>query len=254
MSGLDQPKILILGGTAEAAALAAAIVARGPDAPRVITSLAGRTRAPADVAGEIRIGGFGGVDRMVAYLRDEKITAVIDASHPFAARISGNADAACQNAGVPRLLLDRPPWEPRDGDQWHIVKSTADAAEAVPRFGQRAFLTVGRTELAPFAACSGIWFLVRLVDMPTTLLPLADCEVVAARGPFTLADEQALMQRHEIDMVVCKASGGEMTRAKLDAARMMGCPVVMISRPAVPEGPRVDSVAAAQDWLGDVLT
>ena len=250
----DRPNILILGGTADAAKLAEAAVARWGGAARIITSLAGRTQTPTGIAGELRIGGFGGAESMATYLRDAKISAVIDATHPFASQISKNAQVACDSAGVPRLLLVRPPWEAETGDQWHMMSSVEAAAEALPKFGRRAFLTIGRTELVAFSACLDIWFLVRLVGLPQTPLPLATSEVIAARGPFTVADEQDLMIRHEIDVLVCKASGGEMTRAKLEAARNLGCPVLMVARPSTPEGPRVDSVSASMDWLEHLLT
>lgn len=254
MSGRETSHILILGGTADAAALAGSLLARWGEAVQVTTSLAGRTAAPAAVPGQRRVGGFGGPEAMARYLTEDGIAAVIDATHPFAAQISAHAATACAAAGVPRLLLDRPPWEPEEGDRWHMVPNVAAAAQVLPALGRRAFLTVGRTELEPFAACRAVWFLVRLVDPPEAPLPLAASEVVVARGPFGLPEERALMARHEIDILVCKASGGEMTRAKLDAARALECPVLMVARPPVPDGPRVDSVAAAIDWLGELMT
>ncbi len=254
MSALEPPKILILGGTAEAAAIAQAIVSRWGEDVQVTASLAGRTLAPPAFPGAVRVGGFGGVNAMADYLRDERIAVVIDATHPFAAQISENAQAACVSAGVPRLLFDRPPWEQGDEDRWHMVESATQAATALPQFGQRAFLTIGRGELAAFATCRDTWFLVRMVDMPADSLPLAAYEVIAARGPFTAEAEQSLMERHKIDVLVCKASGGDMTRAKLLAARAIGCPVLMISRPELSDGPYARSVDAVVQWLSEVLT
>lgn len=253
MSGRKPPHILILGGTAEAAALAGAMMARWGDMVRVTTSLAGRTSAPAAVPGETRVGGFGGAEALARYLAEANVTAVVDATHPFAAQISGNAAHACTAADVPRLLLDRPNWEPQDGDFWHEVPSIVAAAQVLPDLGRRAFLTVGRTELEPFGVCRDVWFLVRLVDRPSEPLPLVRSEIVIARGPFELVDELDLMARHEIDILVCKASGGNMTRAKLDAARALQCPVLMVARPKGPDGPRVKTVAAVMDWIGELL-
>lgn len=251
MSGPDAPHILILGGTGEAAALADAVVARGRDRVKVTTSLAGRTATPATVPGECRIGGFGGPDGMARYLRDGGVSVVVDATHPFATQISRHAVMACSAADVPRLRLERPAWTPQDGDCWHMMPSIAAAAQALPDYGRRAFLTVGRTELEPFAACRDVWFLVRLVDQPDTPLPLANSVLEIGRGPFDIAAEQELMTRHEIDTLVCKASGGDMTRAKLDAARTLKCPVLMIARPPAPDGPRVHNVAGAMEWIVD---
>lgn len=251
MSVPEAPHILILGGTGEAAALAGAVVACGSDRVKVTTSLAGRTAAPAAVPGESRVGGFGGPDGMARYLKEAGVSVVVDATHPFATQVSRHAVTACSAAGVPRLRLDRPAWTPGDGDRWHMMPSISDAAQALPDYGRRAFLTVGRTELAPFAACRDVWFLVRTVDRPETPLPLANSVLEIGRGPFDVAAERDLMSRHEIDILVCKASGGDMTRAKLDAARALQCPVLMIARPRAPDGPRVHSVAGAMDWIGN---
>jgi precorrin-6A/cobalt-precorrin-6A reductase len=254
MSVPDSPKILILGGTAEAAAIAEISFLRWAEGVLVITSLAGRTIAPSAIAGELRVGGFGGAAGMVNYLRKEEISAVVDATHPFATRISENARLACEATEVPLLVFDRPAWQRKDGDQWHMMESASRAAEALPEYGQRIFLTTGRGEISAFTSCTNIWFLVRLVDMPLEPLPLENAHVIAARGPFTVEAELALMERHKIDVLVCKASGGEMTRAKLVAARELGCPVLMISRPELSEGDRVSSVDAAVTRLSEILT
>lgn len=254
MSMPDRPRLLILGGTRDAATLAGQVVLRWGSALDVMTSLAGRTMAPAEIPGQVRTGGFGGPDAMADYLAVEGITAVIDATHPFAAKISGNAERACVRANVPRLLVDRPHWEQVEGDQWHFASSYVQAAEMLPRLGHRVFLTTGHSGLDAFASFQDAWFLVRLVDAPSGTLPLANYETIAARGPFTQADERALIERHEIDVIVCKASGGDMTRAKLDVARAMGLPVLMITRPDPPDGPRVNSIDGAMAWLEDMLT
>lgn len=250
----ESPKILVLGGTAEAAAIAQVIVSRWGKSVRVTTSLAGRTLAPLTLPGAVRIGGFGGAAAMADYLRDEEVAVVIDATHPFAAQISENARTACLQAAVPRLLFDRPPWQQGDEDQWHMVENSAQAAAQLAEFGSKAFLTIGRGELAAFVNCHDTWFLIRTVDMPLSSLPLPNYKVIAARGPFTVESEYSLMKRHKIDVLVCKASGGDMTKAKLEAARAMGCPVVMIARPNPLDGPRAHSVDAVVSWLSEVLT
>lgn len=235
-------RILILGGTAEAAALARALAGRD-----VITALAGRTAARPDVPGRVRVGGFGGADGLAAFLRDEGITAVIDATHPFAARISDHAARACTLTGRPRLRLARPEWPRQPGDRWIAADSMADAAARLPGLGRRAFLTVGIQEVAAFAGLTGLWFLVRLIAAQP--LPLADYTVVTGRGPFGEAAELALLRAHAIDVLVTKASGGPATHGKIAAARALGLPVLMVRRPPPPPGAAVGTVAEAVAWL-----
>ncbi len=154
---------------------------------------------------------------------------------------------------MPRLAVARPEWQQQPGDQWFFFDNVAAAAEGLPRFGRRAFLTVGAQELGPFAALADIWFLVRLIDAPTGPLPLAECQLITGRGPFTAACETALMQAHRIDVLVTKASGGAATAAKLAAARHLGLPVAMIRRPPPPAGPVVENAPAAVKWLAGLL-
>ena len=240
-------RVLILGGTGEAADLAARLVDRPGFA--VTSSLAGRTRAPAALPGEVRVGGFGGADGLAQYLRDGAIDLVVDATHPFAAAISRNAAAACAATGRPRLTLCRPPWTAGAGDRWIPADSIAAAAAVVGEHGRRVFLTVGRQDLAAFSGRPAIRFLVRVIDPPETPLPLADHEVVLGRGPFEAADEVDLLRRHAIDLVVSKNSGGAATYPKIVAARTLGLPVLMIARPHPPAGARVAGVEAALAWL-----
>lgn len=238
-------RLLILGGTAEAADLARAVAEHLPEC-EVISSLAGVAGVP-QLPGRIRVGGFGGAGGLADYLRRERIAAVIDATHPFAARISAHAAAACATAGVSLLRLDRDLWQPQPGDTWIPAADMAAAAALLPGRGRRAFLTVGATELGAFATVEGVWFLVRLLaEAPP---PLPDSLVVVGRGPFTIEAEHALMQRHRIEVLVTKASGGAATAAKLQAARQLGLPVVMVRRPAGVAGTVVHSVEAAADWL-----
>lgn len=229
--------VLILGGTTEARELAGDLVADH----RVITSLAGRVRAPAPLPGEVRIGGFGGVDGLVAWLRAEQIDAIVDATHPFAAQMTEHAVAAAAQTGVPYLRLDRPGFPPDPA--WTVVPSLAAAAAALT--GERVFLTTGRQHLDVFAGCPQ-WFLVRAVDPPSGPAP-ARTEVLLDRGPFTVDGERALLRTHRIDVLVTKDSGGDATSAKLEAARAEGVAVVLVARPPGPSG--VATVAEAARWV-----
>jgi len=241
--------LLILGGTGEAARLARGAVARFGEQMAVTSALAGRTRHPGPLAGEVRIGGFGGSVGLARYLVEREVDRLIDATHPFAATISRAARLAAERAGVKRLLLRRPPWARHPLDRWIEVDSIEAAARVVGRVGRRAWLTVGAGAVAAFAASEGVCFVVRLIDPPREALPLRTHEVVLGRGPFSLAEERHLLQRHAIDVVVSKASGGAATEAKLTAARELGLPVVMVRRPPPEPGPAVETVEAALDWL-----
>jgi precorrin-6A/cobalt-precorrin-6A reductase len=213
----------------------------------VISSLAGRTTAPLLPAGAVRIGGFGGVDGLAAYLREQRIAAVVDATHPFAATMTAHAAAASARTGVPLLVLRRPGWTAQPGDRWHRVSSLADAAALVPRLGERVFLTTGRQSIAAFAAVAGCWFLSRSVEPPEPPVP-ERLEVLLDRGPFTLDGERDLLTRHRIDVLVTKDSGG--STAKLDAARERGLPVVLVDRPPLPAATATAAtVAEALAWL-----
>jgi precorrin-6A/cobalt-precorrin-6A reductase len=251
MSGRDgRLNLLILGGTGEAAALAAAAILRFSTDITVTTSLAGRTLAPRSPPGRVRIGGFGGAAGLAAYLAEESVDLVIDATHPFATQISRQAHDACDQRAIPRLALLRPAW-PRHGlDSWIEVENARAGAAALPALGRRVFLTIGARELAAFADLRELHFVVRLVDPPREPLPLASHEIVVARGPFAVMEERRILTGYAIDVVVAKASGGGATEAKLIAAREAGLPVVMLRRPPPPPGPYAESVAAALDWIG----
>lgn len=236
-------RVLLLGGTAEARALAARL---HPQVD-VISSLAGRVPDPALPVGAVRIGGFGGVDGLRNWLREERIDAVIDATHPFAATITAHAAQACSDLQLPYLLLARPAWDLGDSI---MVGSDPQAAEAVDRQQfSRVFLTTGRSGVAAFAD-SGAWFLIRAVTAPDPDLLPRHHELVLSRGPYHYDEECELMRRHRIDALVTKNSGGEMTRAKLDAAAALNIPVVMVSRPPLPPGVSVvHSVEEAGAWV-----
>lgn len=246
VTAVAQPTVLILGGTAEARELAGRLADR--DGLRVVSSLAGRVRDPALPLGQVRIGGFGGPGGLADWLTSQRAAAVVDATHPFAAAISANAAAACARTRTPLLSLLRPPWAPGDGDDWHAAGSLTGAAALLPSLGSRVFLTTGRQGLAAFARLTDTWFLIRCVDPPSGPLPPA-CQVILARGPYDAAAELALMRAHGIDVLVTKNSGGELTAGKLQAARELSVPVVMVARPAPPEVPRCSSAADAERWL-----
>jgi precorrin-6A/cobalt-precorrin-6A reductase len=236
--------ILVLGGTAEARELAAGLDAAGV---AVTSSLAGRVARPRLPAGAVRVGGFGGPDALARWLREHGVTAVVDATHPFAQRISASAAAACPQAGLPLLRLERPGWRERPGDRWHWVDGLDDAAAAIPALGTRVLLTTGRQGLAAFAGVGEAWFLVRCVDPPGPPLPPRH-ELLLDRGPYTPEGERALVERHRIDLVVTKDSGGEHTRAKLDVARERGLAVIVVRRPPRGAVPAVATVAEALGW------
>lgn len=231
-------RVLVLGGTAEARALASELHRRGDV---VTTSLAGRTRHPRLPAGAIRTGGFGGVDGLAAALAD--VDVLVDATHPFAATMTAHAHAAAARTGTPLLVLCRPGWTAGPGDDWRRVPDLAAAAD---RCTGRVLLAIGRQGVEAFLDADA-WFLVRAIEPPAVLPPRA--ELVLARGPFALDDERALLDRHAIDMIVAKDSGGP-TDAKLVAARERGLPVIMIDRPPLPDG--VDVVATVREALARV--
>jgi precorrin-6A/cobalt-precorrin-6A reductase len=238
-------RILLLGGTSEASALARRLAGL-PDI-ELTTSLAGLTAERAPLPGEVRIGGFGGPDGLRAYLERSAVDVVIDATHPFARRMRWHAAAACDPLGLPRLRLERPPWMRGEGDSWTPVPTVEAAADAV-RDASRAFLTIGRRELAPFSRHPHVWFLVRAIHPPEDLA-LQHVHVVLARGPFAEDGERRLLQDHRIDTLVTKNSGGDAAAPKLTAARTLGVRVVIVERPPSPPGPSAQTVEEAVEWL-----
>lgn len=240
-------RVLILGGTVEAAQLAAILDADPNFDP--ITSLAGRTRSPAPVPGIVRAGGFGGPEGLTRYIIEEAIDLLVDATHPFAEQITRHAAVAAELSDLPRLRLERPAWSRHPDDQWIEVSDIDHAVLGLPSGTRRVFLSIGRQDLAPFTDRDGVWFLLRMIDQRSTPPGLANCTCVFGRGPFAVDAEIGLLREHHIDTVVSKNSGGEATYGKIVAARRLGLPIVMIRRPAAPPGDRAESVGEALDWL-----
>ena len=246
------PKVMILGGTTEAVALAKYLATDDHFVP--FTSLAGRTRNPAAVEGAMRQGGFGGVDGLTDYLRVEKIDAVVDATHPFALQISTHAVDACDQIKIPLVRLTRAPWIAEPRDRWTDVSSVAEAAEALPS-NIRAFVTTGRQNLVPFLCRDDLWNLVRVIDPLVGIIKPSQGSVIMGRGPFSVDDEIALMRKYEIDWLVSKNSGGTASYAKIEAARALSIPVMMVGRAVLTDQP-VNECGTTQQvvaWLEELF-
>lgn len=241
-----RPNLLILGGARGASALAARIADTGMDA---VLSYAGRVASPRAQPIPTRSGGFGGAEGLAAYVLDNEITHIIDATHPFAARMSQNAIAASDRTGVPLIALTRPEWAATEGDKWFHVPDMATAADTLSGDASRIFLAIGRTEIAAFITQPQHHYLLRFVDAPNAEPPLANHTVVIDRGPFDLASDRALLEAHDIELIVSKNSGGEGARAKIDAARELGLPVLMVDRPKLPDRIETDSIEVIMTWI-----
>ncbi|MEP1327269.1 cobalt-precorrin-6A reductase [Pseudophaeobacter sp.] len=239
-------RTLLLGGTTEATRLARALAEAGADA---VFSYAGRTNSPVAQPLPTRVGGFGGVAGLVDYLRAEGITRVVDATHPFAAQMSRNAIDACAEAGMPLCAFERPAWRAGEDDRWIHVSDMAGAVAALPEEAVRVFLAIGKQNLNVFAAKPQHHYLLRLVDAPETELPLPDCAVELARGPFDLAGDLELLRHHRITHIVAKNAGGTGAMAKLTAARKLDLPIVMIDRPELPTRQVLGDLAEVMAWL-----
>ncbi|TRD22891.1 cobalt-precorrin-6A reductase [Palleronia caenipelagi] len=240
------PHVLVLGGTTEATALCRAMAEAGMSGE---ISFAGRVERPVRQPLPQRVGGFGGPEGLAEYVRQGEFTHLVDATHPFAAQMSRNAVEGALRAGVPMVALSRPEWQPQPGDYWIRVSDMAGAVDALAGPRRRVMLAVGRMHLAEFSVHPQHMYLLRLVDPPKGALPVPEAEVVVSRGPFTEAGDRALMQEHRIELVVSKNAGGSGARAKLDAARTLGLPVVMIDRPAMPERHELATVAEVLEWI-----
>jgi precorrin-6A/cobalt-precorrin-6A reductase len=243
--------ILILGGTSEAVELARSLAESGHG---VVLSFAGRTDSRNLPAIAKRVGGFGGVDGLARELREGGYGVLVDATHPFSRRMAHNAVIAARLAGVPHLRLVRPPWIPPPGTTWHDVDDFAHAARRLTDIGaHRAFLAIGSNQMDAFAAVEGTSFVVRSIEPPSQLPP-GHITVLLARGPFTMDAELVLLHRYRIDAVVTRNSGGRATEAKLQAARQLEIPVVMVRRPDQPHCDQATTVHAAVAWVEDRVT
>lgn len=240
-------RLLILGGTTEGRGLAHTVLECFGGRVDVLSSLAGVVDDPVLPPGRVRVGGFGGVDGLSRFLAAERIDAVIDATHPFARHMQENAALACAATSVPRCRLARPPWECQAGDRWIPVASPAAAAAALPPLGRRVFLALGARDLGPFLGLPDAWLLLRGINPPAD--PLRHGLFLRARGPFVLEGEVALLRDHRIDVLVSRQSGGSGAAAKIEAARLLGLPVVMIERPPPPPPPLVTTISDAISWL-----
>jgi precorrin-6A/cobalt-precorrin-6A reductase len=240
-------RVLILGGTTEASALARLVA--GDARFDTTLSLAGRTSAPKAQPIATRIGGFGGIDRLARFLGEHAVEAVIDATHPYADQMSANAVAACTRTGTPLASLVRPPWIPQAGDRWQVVQSVAAAASALGPVPCRVFLSLGRQELAAFGAAPQHRYLARVIDPPDPAGLPPDLRILQARGPFDRATEERLLRDERIEVLVSKNAGGTATYAKIEAARALGLPVIMIARPYKPAGHAVGNAGEAAMWL-----
>ena len=245
-------RVLILGGTTEASALAKLLT--GDSRVEPILSLAGRTTEPAPQPIKTRSGGFGGIDGLVRYLLTQKIEAVVDATHPYADQMSAHAVAACTTTSLPLASLIRTAWTERAGDRWQHVPDTDAAARALGPTRRRVFLSLGRQELHAFGAAPHHHYVARVIEAPDhTGLP-PDLKIIQARGPFDLAAETRLLTDEKIELLVSKNAGGKATSAKIAAARTLGLPVVMIARPSKATGHVLTSAEKAVDWLHDIAS
>jgi precorrin-6A/cobalt-precorrin-6A reductase len=239
-------RVLILGGSTEASDLARLLA--GDQRFDATLSLAGRTSNPKPQPLPTRSGGFGGVDGLIRFLETNGIDAVIDATHPYAAQMSAHAVTACERAGVPLASLVRPAWTPEAGDTWTIVPTAVAAALALGKAPRRVFLSLGRQELHFFAAFPQHHYIVRLIETPQRMV-LPRGLVLRQRGPFDFDAEMRLLKEQKIDVIVSRNSGGSATYPKIEAARVLNLPVIMIARRAKPAGHVVKGVEAALAWL-----
>jgi precorrin-6A/cobalt-precorrin-6A reductase len=241
-------RVLLLGGSTEASALARLLAAdRRFEA---VLSLAGRTAAPRTQPVPVRSGGFGGVEGLVRYLRGERVDVLIDATHPFASRMSANAMEAAQAAGIPLLAVERPAWQKQPDDRWTEVPDMASAVAALGPGPRIVFNATGSLSLAELKAAPQHTYVVRLIDAPEAAPGLPSITLIQARGPFTAADDIRLFREHRIEVILAKNSGGAATISKIEAARGLALPVIMIARPFIPPRPAVATVEEAMVWLG----
>lgn len=240
-------RVLVLGGTTEASALATLLA--GDARFNATLSLAGRTSNPRPQPLATRVGGFGGIEGLARWLRDEKVDAVVDATHPYAARMSTNAVAACKQTGLPLGSIVRPPWRRLKDDSWRVVPTAEAAAAALGRTPLRVFLSLGRQDLHAFASAPQHRYIARTIEVPEQAALPPNLKILQARGPFDRDSEAKLLSDEEIDVIVSKNSGGTATYAKIEAARELDLPVILIARPDKPAGHALGSPEEAVAWL-----
>jgi precorrin-6A/cobalt-precorrin-6A reductase len=247
-------KFLILGGTAEGVHVSKVVSKlSGMD---TVYSLSGATKSSKSSKlpnCRTRIGGFGGVEGLLQYLGKEKFDGLVDATHPYASQMANHAALACQESNIPRIKFVRPAWIKVSGDDWRGAQNLEEAPKVIPEIAQRIFLATGRKDLPVFESLSERWFLVRLVDAPKAEISLDKHQLILGRGPFDLESEIELLKMHKIDVVVSKNSGGS-TYAKIEAARNLGLPVIMIDRPKPPKGLVVGSLGRIKNWVKKITS
>jgi len=246
---MTDKKVLILGGTGEAAALATRLSAELAETTEIITSLAGRTKTPTPLPGRVISGGFGGIQGIKLFVEDEGINVVIDATHPFAETISDSAYVACTVTNTLRMTLLRPEWNLPAEARWLEVDSMEAASEALGKTATRAFLTIGKRGLDAFAGLENVWFLVRLIEQPDEPLPFAECETITGRPPHDVDAERAVMEKHQINALVSKHAGGSATEGKILAALGLDIPIILIRRPPRLPGLCTESLDDCVDWV-----
>jgi len=240
-------RILLLGGTTEASSLAKLLAGRREF--DCVLSLAGRTANPDPAPIPMRTGGFGGAEGLAAYIAQEKIDVVVDATHPFAAQMSRNAVTACGQSGGALVVIERPEWKPIRGDRWQSVADVAAGIAAIGTEPRRVLIATGRQQLAELEAAPQHHYVIRVIDPPEKPLRVPDYKLIQARGPFTVAGDLALMGEERIEVIVAKNAGGKATASKLEAARELGIPVIMVARPDMPERRTLATAEAAFKWL-----
>ena len=240
-------RILLLGGSTEASALARLLAADGRF--ETTLSFAGRTASPRAQPVATRSGGFGGVEGLVRYLREERIDVLVDATHPFAAQMSRNAIEAASATGTPLLAVERPAWQPQPGDNWTLAPDMAAAVQAIGPAPRKVFSGIGSLALTELQAAPQHTYVIRLIDLPKGALALPNIVFIQARGPFTAEDDIRLFREHGIEVVLAKNSGGDATVSKIEAARALGLPVMMVQRPFIPPRPAVAAAEEAMAWL-----
>jgi len=242
-------KVLILGGTGEAANLAKKLFAETSENVEIITSFAGRTKNPPALPGRVISGGFGGIDGLKRFIVDEAINIVVNATHPFAATISENAYVACMVTNTLSITLVRPKWTLPPSARWVEVDDMDAASAAIDTFAKRPFLTIGSGGLGAFAHLHDMWFLVRVIEQSEAPLPFTNYQIVTGRPPYDIADERQLISEHQIDCLVTKHSGGSATEGKILAALEANIPIILIRRPLRLPGHWTDTVEECADWV-----